>query len=722
MVRQPTRGLGRRGLFLAGVAFSGLAGAALAQALPAPGPGAEAPVALGRLRVGGEGAGDFSSLPPADAGYKAGRSITATRTETELLDTPQAISVVTRRQIEDQALVSMADAVRYVPGVSFAQGEGNRDTPVFRGNASTADFFVDGIRDDVQYFRDLYNIERVEVLKGPNAMIFGRGGAGGVINRVTRQADWNDQRELRLEAGSFDHYRATFDLGASPGERLALRLTGLLQDSGSYRNGVTYEKFGLNPTASVRLGADSLLQLGYEHFEDERVADRGVPSFQGRPIATDDSTFFGDPGASPTDTSVNVLSAALEHRFAGGAIVRNRTRYGAYDKFYQNVFPGAVNAAGTTVAITGYQDRTDRENLFNQTDLNLYADTGAFRHTLLVGAELGRQQTENARKTAFFSGGVTTFNAPVAAPTVSLPVTFAVAPGNADNRSVVDVAAAYVQDQVELSPRLSLILGLRYDRFRTDFLNRRTGIRFDVEDDLWSPRFGLTLKPRAQVSLYTSYSVTHVPRAGDQLTSLTPSNRAFDPEEFRNYEVGAKWDPNPELQLTAALYRLDRSNVVVPDPVTPALSLLVDGQRTSGLELSAVGQIMPNLGVVAAYAYQDGEITRAQSAAIPAGSQLANLPEHSWSVWGRYDVTPRFGAGLGVIYQDERFAEANNRVVLPSYTRVDAALFYALSERLALQLNAENLLDEGYFAYAHNNNNITPGAPRAVKLGLTARY
>ena len=216
------------------------AGPALAQPAPAD---PDAPVAVGVVRVQAEA--EFSAQPPKDEGYRAERTTTATRTDTELRDVPQAVTVVTAEQIEDQAIDSMSDAVLYVPGVSFAQGEGNRDTPVFRGVSSTADFFVDGLRDDVQYFRDVYNVQRIEVLKGPNAMIFGRGGAGGVINRVTRTADWDAARALRLEGGSFEHYRATVDLDQPVNDSFALRLTGLWQESGSYRDGVHLDRWCL---------------------------------------------------------------------------------------------------------------------------------------------------------------------------------------------------------------------------------------------------------------------------------------------------------------------------------------------------------------------------------------------------------------------------------------------------------------------------------------------
>lgn len=710
-----------RQMLLVSSASIGVLAAVPAQAQDAP---------IGTVRVGGEGE-TFTTLQPKDTGYRATRSLTATKTETELRDVPQAITVVTREQIEDQAIQSMADAMRYVPGVGFAQGEGNRDTPVFRGNASTADFFVDGIRDDVQYYRDVYNIERVEVLKGANAMIFGRGGSGGVINRVTRQANFERTAEVRLELGSYDHYRGTFDVGNSVAENFALRLTGLYEDTDTYRDGVYIKRWGLNPTAAFKLGEGTLATLSYEHFEDERTADRGIPSQNGRPFNTGTSTFFGDPGRSPTDSELDAVTAVLEHHFSNGAILRNRTRFATQDKFYQNVFPGAIVSGGTRVQISAYNNATSRDNIFNQTDLTFYADTGSVRHTLLVGAEFGRQETDNLRLTGFFAAApglactpasTTTLCPLVTSPTINVPITWAPSATDANNSGLAKTAAFYVQDQIELTSQLQLILGLRYDNFQSDLRNNRTGANFSSEDDLWSPRVGVVYKPIEALSLYASYSNTYVPRAGEQLASLSLTNQALDPEEFKNYEIGLKWDVLPDLNVTAAIYQLDRTNVVVPDPANPTLSILVDGQRTKGLELSASGNVTEKWSVIAAYAYQDAKITEAQSATVRAGNKLANTPEHSFALWNRYDVTDAFGVGLGVIHQTKRYASTDNLVQMPSFTRVDGALFYDINEQFTAQLNVENLLDENYYPNAHSNNNITPGSPRAVKVGLTARF
>src|SRR5262245_54621620 len=191
------------------------------------------------------------------------------KTDAPLRDTPQSITVVTRKLMDDQSMQNIADVVRYVPGIGMAQGEGNRDTPIFRGNSSTADFYVDGIRDDVQYFRDLYNVERVEALKGPNAMIFGRGGVGGVINRVTRQAEWSSARELGLQAGSWSDRRLTGDFGQALTPSLAARVTGVFESADSYREGVENQRYGANPTLALALGENTTLRAGYEFFHDD---------------------------------------------------------------------------------------------------------------------------------------------------------------------------------------------------------------------------------------------------------------------------------------------------------------------------------------------------------------------------------------------------------------------------------------------------------------------
>ena len=657
--------------------------------------------------------------------YSVRTTRSATRTDTRLVDVPQSITVVTDKLAADQAMTSLADTFRYMPGIGTAQGEGNRDTPVLRGNSSTADFFVDGVRDDVQYIRDIYNLERAEALKGPNALVFGRGGVGGVLNRVTRQADGQARRAATLQFGAGNRRRGTMDFGTGVGDSAGFRLNAMLEDSGSFRDGVSLKRHGINPTFGTGLGENTRLHLSYERFDDERVADRGVPSLGGRPLDTDPSTFFGDPARSPVRATVDALDVRLEHAFAGGATLRNHLRLADYDKFYQNVFPGPVNAAARTVSITAYNQATQRRNMFNQTDLVWDVGTGAVRHTLLAGTEFGRQVTDNLRLTGYFGAPgstTTTVHVPLSNPRTGAPLEFRPSASDADNHGVAEVASAYLQDQVALGERWQAIVGLRYDDFQVELRNNRNGQVLRSRDGLLSPRAGLVFKPVDAVSLYASYSMSYLPRAGEQLASLTASTAALDPESFRNRELGAKWDIRPDLAATLAVYRLDRGNVVVPDPSDATRSLLVDGQVSKGAELGLAGRITDAWQLMGGYAWQDGEITATQSAAAPAGNRLAQLPRHSASLWNRYDFSPRFGIGLGIVHRGAIYANVDNAVSLPGFTRFDGALYWTLNPSLQLQLNVENLADTRYFSSAHNNNNITPGAPRSAWVSLNLRY
>ncbi|MBI2514010.1 MAG: TonB-dependent siderophore receptor [Opitutae bacterium] len=657
--------------------------------------------------------------------YTVQRSATATKTDTALVDVPQSISVITRELIDDQAMQNIGDVTRYVPGVGIAQGEGNRDTPVLRGNSTTADFFIDGVRDDVQYFRDLYNVDRVEVLKGPNAMIFGRGGSGGLINRVTKQANGRAHREATLQIGSWEQYRGTLDFGDKLTDAFSYRVTGLYEDSNSYRDGVTLKRYGTSPTFRYDLSRATTLRFGYEYFHDERVADRGISSYQGRPLAVDPSTFFGDPAQSHVDATVHTAFAAIDHRINAALTLRNHTRFSTYDKFYQNVFPGAVNATGTTVAIQGYNNATQRDNLFNQTDLVWDLDAGSLKHQILTGLELGRQVTDNFRNTAYFDSvapGTTSIQVPLSNPRTTIPAVFRQSATDANNHGVARTAGLYAQDQIEFTPHVLGIVGLRYDRFAVDFRNNRTAVELDSTDEMLSPRAGLVIKPAANLSLYTSYSMSFVPRAGEQLSSLSLTNRNLDPEEFKNYEVGLKWDIRPELSFTAAAYRLDRTNVAVTDPTDSTKSILIDGQRAKGIELGITGRVARNWSISGGYAYQDGEILSTQSATVKAGARLAQLPRHTISLWNRYDLNRDWGFGLGAIYRGEIFASTDNTVRIPSFVRFDAAAFYRINDRIRAQLNVENVLDRDYISTANSNTNITPGSPRAFRVSVTTTF
>ena len=666
------------------------------------------------------------SIQRRRASYVARRSSSATRTDTPLRDVPQSATVISRALMIDQAMQGMADVVRYVPGVTMAQGEGHRDQPVIRGQNTTADFFIDGIRDDGQYYRDVYNVDRVEALKGPNAMTFGRGGGGGIINRVTKAAQWQPNRAVSVSGGSFDQKRSTLDIGQGLTPWLATRLNALYENSATFRQQSGAERIGINPTASV-LSGGTLIQLGYEYFRDRRVVDRGIPSFAGAPSPAPIARFFGDADASRSRLDAQSVSAAIERQLwrgnatISGVQLRNRTRLMSYDKFYQNVYPGAVNSTMTTVALQGYNNGTERTNLFNQTDLTAVFTRGVVTQTLLVGAEFAHQRSDNIRNTAYFGAAgssVTTFSAPFAAPSLATPVAFRTSATDADGRSTVTTRAAYAQNQIAIGPHVQAILGMRLDRLVVDYHNRRTDQRLQRTDDLASPRAGLIIKPVEPLSLYGSVGVSYLPGSGDQFGSLTATTQTLEPEQFTNREVGVKWDVRPDLALTAAVYRLDRTNTTAPDPSNAALVVQTGAQRTTGWEVGASGAITPQWQVAGGYANQVARIMSRTSAAAP-GARVPLVPRSTLSLWNRYQIVPRVGAGIGVVHQAESFAAIDNTVTLPAFTRIDAAVFVSLTRAVRAQLNVENLFDRRYYAMSQGNNNIMPGSSRQLRVSLT---
>jgi catecholate siderophore receptor len=477
----------------------------------------------------------------ASGGYQTDVIGSATKTLTPLRDVPQSVAVVTKEQVRDQQMQSIADVVRYTPGLSVHQGENNRDQVIIRGQSTSADFFLNGVRDDVQYYRDLYNLERLETLKGPNALVFGRGGGGGVINRVTKEADFSKTREISLTGGSFRNRRVAGDFAQPFGGQVAFRLNGVYENSDSFRRFVNLSRTAFNPTFTFTPRQTTKFTIGYEFARDRRTADRGITSFRGRPADVPAETFYGNPDDTYVRSNVNLLSGTFDQQ-VGRLSIHNRTTYGDYDRGYQNYVPGATNAAKTFVTLTAYNNATRRKNLFSQTDLTFAASTGRVRHTLLGGFELGRQLTDNFRNTGFFNNTSTSVQVPFDDPTTGTPVTFRQSATDADNHLKTSLAAGYVQDQLELSRYAQLVVGLRFDYFDLRFHNRRNGDDLRRIDNLVSPRVGLVVKPFAELSLYGSYSVSHLPSSGDQFSSLTTVTQQVKPEKFSNYEVGVKWD------------------------------------------------------------------------------------------------------------------------------------------------------------------------------------
>ncbi|WP_367947344.1 TonB-dependent receptor [Sphingopyxis sp. BSNA05] len=654
------------------------------------------------------------------------------KTDTPLIDTPQTVSVVTREQLDDQALQDIGDILRYTPGASIGQGEGNRDQITIRGQNTTADFFVDGIRDDVQYFRPLYNIERVEIHKGPNAMIFGRGGGGGIINRVVKSPIADRQfGEATASVDSFGAFYLSGDLNLPVGESAAFRLNGLYEEFNNHRDFYDGRRFAINPTFGAELGDKSRVLLSYEYVDDDRAVDRGNPaelralgdacSFADPcgPLTGYHDTLFGQPGTNRTTLQAHILKLRFEHDFSDELSFSSTTQYGDYDKLYRNVYP--VDARSNDIRLTpvadsvtldGYVDTTDRENFITQGNLLWTGDTGVFGHSLLLGYEYGEQKSANARRDILFAASnddqiVVPLTDPIAVPAFTFP---------AFSRSTVSdlkFLSLYVQDQISIGDHFEIIGGVRFDRFDLDVNDIQNGLLLGRTDEKFSPRFGAIYKPQENISIYASYAKSFLPRSGDQFLTLTPSNANLAPETFENYEIGVKYDLTSGLSLTAALFRLDRDDqsILLDNQGNTTLS----GSRTEGVEFQLVGKLTEQLQINAGYSYLDGQ----QRNATTVGGQelrLFQVPEHMVSLWTKYDFTDQFAAGLGVTHQSCQFATNDNTVRIPAFTRVDAALYYDVSEQVQLQLNVENLFDETYYPSVHNNDNISTGEPLNARL------
>lgn len=653
-----------------------------------------------------------------DEGYGNGDGSTATKTPTPLIDVPQAVSFITEDQLEDQSIRQLNDALRYVPGISMETGEGHRDEVFIRGQESTADFYIDGLRDDAQYYRSLYNIERVEVLKGANALIFGRGAGGGAINRVAKRADLTkDFVAGEASVDSFGAFALLADLNQPVTDSLALRLNATYEEFDNDRDFYEGRFIGVSPTLTAALGPDTTLVASYTYDDDERVTDRGLPSFNGGPLTGFDSTFFGDPDFNGSTAEVHIGRVRLEHDFNGGLTANASLQFADYDKFYANILPTGTD--GSTVSFSGYQDAQQRTNWIGQANAIWQAETDTLESTFLFGLEVSSQDTQNTRETVSFDDGdplTTDDNRAPLAETIFVP-SFTLNPTSRSRDSQLKTLSFYVQEQLAIGDYIEIVGGLRWDRFDLDTLDLIGGVEGDRVDEEFSPRAGLIVKPTPDLSIYASYSESFLPQAGDQFLVLSPDRTQFEPEKFTNYEIGAKWAPLDNVLVNAAIFRLERTNIRAVDPTDPTLTVLAGESRAEGFEVGAVGEVTDFWKANLGYTYLDGELLN-DNAFGSAGQRLQQLPRHSVSAWNRFDFNDQLGLGLGIIHQSEQFASFSNDVVLPSYWRVDAAAYYTVSDRLSLQLNIENLFDEDYYPSAHGDNNIQPGEPFSARIGV----
>ena len=648
------------------------------------------------------------------------------KSPTPIIDVPQSLSIMTSEEITARGITSVGQIIDYMPGVNTSQGEGHRDAVVFRGVRSTADFYIDGNRDDVQYYRALYNVEQVEILRGPNALLFGRGGTGGIFNRVSKKAQVGEQFvNYNVSANTFGAYNLQLDTNIDTGDESGVRINAMYESLDNHRDFFYGDRYGFNPTARFQLSDDTIVDLSYEYIDHERFIDRGIPTgANGEPVEAFEDIVFGDPDNNYQTLDADVFRANLQHTFSDNLKGNFNAFYGDYDKVYANFYAADFNPETNVATLDGYIDTTQRENLILSANLVGEFETGSIEHTVIFGGEMINTKSNQDRfnpvfdstgndKEAFNVMRPLSFRGLQGVNADGVNVTTAFSALNDDTHVDLDVYSFYVQDEIALSENLDLVLGARFDSFDIEVFNVKADELRNRTDEEVSPRAGVVYKPQENISIYASYSESFLPRSGEQYANINGDADQLDPDTFTNQEIGIKWDFMEGLSFTAAIFENEQVSLD-NDPNDPEGFVEVDSD-VSGFELQLQGYVTEKLHVTANYSNLDGENSD--------GVELRELPENTFSVWAAYEVSDVFGFGVGATYQDESFIlTADNSPVLPSYVRVDASAYYDINSDMRLQLNVENLTDELYFPNAHSRHQATVGAPINARLSLIGSF
>ena len=658
--------------------------------------------------------------------YLYSDEINALKTPTPILDVPQSLSIITSELIAERGYTNISDIINYIPGVNTSMGEGHRDSVVFRGIRSTADFYIDGNRDDVQYFRPLYNLEQVEILRGPNALLFGRGGTGGILNRVTKKSDVGESfNAYKFAVDSFGEYSIQLDSNYAVSDKTAFRLNAMYEDLASDRDFYDGERIGLNPTAKLVFNSATTLDLSYEYVDHERFLDRGIPTgADGKPVGELDDVVFGDPELNETRLEAHLFRATLQHEFSEQLKANANAFYGDYDKVYQNFYVSGYNnetATPNEVTLDGYVDSTIRENLILSGNLIAQFETGSIKHTLITGAEYIDTTSDQDRYNAFWD--TTSDDNEVFSISRPLSLRGGVGVNALDETTTndfsldrndatevdLDVYAFYLQDEIELSDKFNIVLGARFESFDMYVDDVENAAEASRKDEEISPRAGIIYKPKENISLYASYSETYLPASGEQFANI--SDEDLSPDQFESQEIGQKWD-FANLSLTFAYFENEETTSAKDNESGETFE--ERGLEVEGFEVQLEGQLTDKLFLRTGYSYLEGE--------TGDGEQPRELPENMASIWANYKATDRLGFGLGASYQDESLITDGGSATLPSYTQVDTAAYYDISPSIRVQMNIENLLDEDYYPNSHSTHQVSVGEPVNVRLSLSGRF
>jgi catecholate siderophore receptor len=647
-------------------------------------------------------------------------------------DTPQSITVLPEQLLEERAIFTLRDALRTVPGISLAAGEGGGrqgDNLTLRGFPAGNDIYIDGARDLGQYGRDTFNLESVEVLKGPSAVLFGRGSTGGIINQVSKTPKLTPFYEFTGTVGNGPQGRVAVDVNQPIGPSGALRLN-LMGFKGETvgRDYVDQQRLGAAPSFGIGLNGPTRFIVSCYYLNDDNIPDYGFPYLLGKPVPVDrpvsSRIFYGIPNRDYEHDDVHIGTLRFEHDFNENVRLRNTLRLAMMDRGSLVSIPaivGTPTAATPLSAIQASRNGTQRSqqdtSVINTTDVVVKFNTWKFKHALVGGVEASHETSDVQRYTF---GGVPT--AELLNPNNFPNLSAMTRTKNFNGSSDATAVGVYAVDEMAITDQWKIMGGLRYDLFDARFRNRIAAQKFSRTDEALSPRAALVFLPTKEQTYYFSYGTAFNPSAEALVINL--NNAGTEPEKNESYELGAKFDLfNGMLGIRGAVFQINKTNARTTDPVLGVQ--VTDGrQRVRGFELEVVGQPLRGWNIFLGYAYLDSRVTESNDfqAGIPVeGKRIANVPEHSASLWTTYDITNQWQVGGGAFFVDKRFANNNNVNEAPSYVRGDLTAAYRPIKPLELRFNVLNVADTTYWDALHPGHAI-PGVGRTFLLTGTWRF
>ncbi|WP_448679336.1 TonB-dependent receptor [Pseudomonas nicosulfuronedens] len=674
-----------------------------------------------------------------------------------LLDTPKTVTVIPQQVIKDTGALTLQDALRTTPGITFGAGEGGNpagDRPFIRGFNAESDTFLDGMRDVASQTREIFNIEQIEVSKGPGSAYTGAGSTGGSLNLISKTAKQADFNDASVVLGSDQTRRTTLDVNHTLGDNAAFRLNLMKHDANvAGRDEVNVSRWGVAPTVTFGFNTPTRATLSYYHLSTDDMPDYGIPlTLAGRsernpskPVSVDKSNFYGlndrDYRKSTTDSG----TFRIEHDLNDNLTLSNSFRLvrTTLDYIATNPDDSRGNVANGLVYRSSKNRNSTSKGWVNQTDLKATFDTGFVGHTLVTGMEFSYEDVHNrpyvitpgggsgnaCTPSLIASGDCTSLNKPTPGDHWTGSITDSAAYTDTDTKT----ASAYVFDTLKLSEQWDLNLGLRYDDFETRSSGYSTGGRnspvgdFDRQNNshFWNYQVGVVYKPAPNGSVYAAWSTSSNPSgetAGEGGGDLALANENLDPERNRNYEIGTKWAFFDEaLSLNAAIFRTDKTNARVASPDDSTVQVLDGEQRVQGVELGFSGALTPKWKVFGGYTYLDSEILKS-SVASDEGNRMPQTAQNNFTLWSTYDVLQNFTVGGGATYVDEQYGNTANSTMIPSYWRYDAMAKYVISKNVDLQLNVQNLTDKRYFdqVFSTHMAHVAPG--RTALLGVNVHF